>query len=54
MSDKKDQQQIEKEIIKEGNFDKAINHDESRDQASYQPETSELDDNKPPSEDSES
>ncbi len=54
MSDRKDQQKIEKEIIKEGNFDRAINHDQSRDRASYQPEKSELDDNNPPSEDSES
>ena len=52
MSDEK-RQQIEKEIIKE-DIGKSINNDYSRDEASYQPETSELDDNKPPTEDSES
>ena len=53
MSDEKRQQQIEKEIIKE-NYEKVIKHDQSRDEASYQPEKSELDDNNPLQEDSES
>ena len=52
MSDEK-RQQIEEEIIKENN-ERGISDNFSRDKASYQPEKSELDDHKPPTEDSES
>jgi hypothetical protein len=53
VSDKDKQQQIEKEIVKESN-DVAVNRDQGRENFSYQPEKSELDDNNPPKEDSES
>jgi hypothetical protein len=48
MLDDKRQQQIEQEKLKE-----IIDNERRKDQASYQPEKSELDDDNPPQEDSE-
>lgn len=52
MSDDK-KQKVEREKLQE-NIEKKRHHEHRKDQAIYQPERSELDDNSPPQEDSES